>query len=183
MPPASTEPPVTLGQGVEPAPGTRRFRRIVTGIDERGKSVIVSDGEASSIQTVAKTATFVVTNLWRQAGVPVNNDGPVDDGVGGIVSLKPPLDGSVFRMVEFPPDSHWRDREDGPADQVHATPSLDYVILLSGEIWASLDEEETLMRPGEVLIQRGTRHAWSNRSDRQAVVAFILIGGTVPAGH
>lgn len=180
---ASTEHSVSLGEGVEPALDTRRFRRIVTGVNEVGKSVIVSDGATSSIQTVANTPTFVVTNLWQHTEVPVNNDGPVDDGVGGAVSLNPPLGGSVFRMVEFPPDSHWRDREDGPADQVHATPSLDYAIVMEGEIWAVLDDEETLMRPGEVLIQRGTRHAWSNRSDKQAVVAFVLIGGTVPAGH
>lgn len=174
---------VTLGDGMEPAAHTRRFRRIVTGVNETGRSVVVSDGETSSIQTVANTPTFVVTNLWQHSEVPVSNDGPVDDGVGGQVTLNPPIGGSVFRMVEFPPDSHWRDRADGPTDQVHATPSLDYAIVLQGEIWAVLDDEETLMRPGEVLIQRGTRHAWSNRTEQQAVVAFVLIGGTVPAGH
>ena len=180
---ANTEHSVTLGEGVEPSADTRRFRRIVTGINEEGRSVILSDGESSSIQTVANTPTFVVTNLWQHTEVPVNNDGPADDGLGSQVTLNPPAAGSVFRMVEFPPDSHWRDRADGPADQVHATPSTDYAIVLEGEIWAVLDEEETLMRPGEVLIQRGVRHAWSNRTDKQAVVAFVLIGGTIPAGH
>ncbi|MGQ4601245.1 cupin domain-containing protein [Nocardia sp. R6R-6] len=174
---------VTLGRGVAPAPEARRFRRIVTGVNNAGRSVIVADGETSSIQTVAETPTFVVTNLWQHQQVPVVNDGPVDDGVGGEVRLNPPPAGSIFRMVEFPPDGAWRDREDGPADQVHATPSLDYAIVIEGEIWAVLDDEETLMKPGDVLIQRGTRHAWSNRSDRQTVVAFVLIGGTVPVGH
>ena len=174
---------VTLDQGVAPASHVRRFRRIVTGVNEAGRSVVVSDGQTSSIQTVAGTPTFVVTNLWQHDQVPVVNDGAADDGLGGQVTLDPPAGGSILRMVEFPPDGHWRDRQDGPTDQVHATASLDYAIVLEGDIWAVLDEEETLMRPGDVLIQRGTRHAWSNRTDAPAVVAFVLIGGTIPAGH
>jgi hypothetical protein len=180
---SSAEHHVTLDRAVEPAADSRRFRRIVTAVDESGRSVIASDGESSSVQTVARTPTFVVTNLWQHSEVPVDNDGPVDDGLGAGVALSPPLGGSVLRMVEFPPDSHWRDREDGPADQFHATPSLDYAIVIEGEVWAVLDDAETLMRPGEVLIQRGTRHAWSNRTDAPAVVAFVLIGGTIPSGH
>ncbi|MPZ93089.1 MAG: cupin domain-containing protein [Actinobacteria bacterium] len=174
---------VTLDHSVAPAPDTRRFRRIVTTVNDEGRSVIASDGESSSIQTVANTPTFVVTNLWQHTDVPVHNDGSPDDGLSGPVTLNPPAAGSVLRIVEFPPDHHWRDREDGPADQVHATPSLDYALVLEGDIWAVLDEEETLMKPGDVLVQRGTRHAWSNRTDRAAVVAFVLIGGTIPAGH
>jgi hypothetical protein len=180
---ASTEHSVTLGQGVAPAADARRFRRIVTGVDEAGRSVFVSDGESASVQTVANTPTFVVTNLWQHAEVPVDNNGPADDGMGGQVALDPPSGGSVFRIVEFPPDGHWQNRADGPADQIHATASLDYAIVLEGEIWAVVDEEETLMRPGDVLIQRGTRHAWSNRTDQQAVVAFILVAGNIPDGQ
>lgn len=178
---ATAEHNVHLGEGVAPHVGMRHFRRLVTGVNDEGKAVFVEDGETTSIQTVANTPTFVVTNLWQHSEVPVINDGPVDDGVGGEVALNPPAGGSVFRMVEFPPDSDWK--ANGVADQVHATPSLDYAIVLEGEIWAVLDEEERLMKPGEVLIQRGTRHAWSNRSDQQAVVAFVLIDGTIPAGH
>lgn len=178
---ATREHNVTLGAGVAPHPNFQRFRRLVTGINSEGKAIFVADGETSSIQTVANTPTFVVTNLWQHTQVPVDNNGPVDDGVNGSVRLNPPERGSVFRMVEFPPDSDWK--ANGVADQVHATPSLDYAIVLEGEIWAVLDEEERLMKPGDVLIQRGTRHAWSNRSNKRAVIAFVLIGGTIPAGH
>jgi hypothetical protein len=178
---AAAQHNVQLGAGVPPHKNFRRFRRLVTGVDAGGKAVFLQDGETSSIQTVANTSTFVVTNLWQHTEVPVNNDGPLDDGLGGDVALNPPPGGSIFRMVEFPPDTDWK--ANGVADQVHATPSLDYALVLEGEIWAVLDEEERLMKPGEVLIQRGTRHAWSNRSDKQAVVAFVLIGGTIPAGH
>ncbi|MFJ9381825.1 cupin domain-containing protein [Streptomyces sp. NPDC101455] len=178
---ATAQHNVQLGAGVAPHAEARRFRRLVTGVNGAGKAVFLEDGETSSIQTVANTPTFVVTNLWQHTAVPVDNDGPVDDGLGGNVTLDPPLGGSVLRIVEFPPDREWKAQ--GVADQVHATPSLDYALVLEGEIWAVLDEEEKLMKPGEVLIQRGTRHAWSNRSDKQAVVAFVLIGGTIPAGH
>jgi len=172
---------VQLGEGVSPHNAARRFRRLVTGVNEAGKSIFVEDGETASVQTVANTPTFVVTNLWQHTEVPVINNGPVDDGVGGEVTLNPPAGGSVFRMVEFPPDSDWL--ANGVTDQIHATPSLDYALVLEGEIWAVLDEEERLMKPGEVLVQRGTRHAWSNRSNKQAVVAFVLIGGTILAGN
>lgn len=183
MAPTGAQHNVTLGQAVAPAAGSRRFRRVVTGVNNAGRSVIARDGESASIQTVAGTSTFVVTNLWLHHDVPVVNDGADDDGLGGPVALEPPACGSVFRIVEFPPDHHWRDAQDGPADQVHATPSLDYALVLEGEIWAVLDDEETVLRPGDVLIQRGTRHAWSNRTERPAVVAFVLIGGTSPVGQ
>jgi hypothetical protein len=172
---------VQLGGGVAPHGAARRFRRLVTGVDDAGHAVFVDDGECSSIQTVAGVPTFVVTNLWQHREVPVQNDGAAHDGLDGPVTLEPPPGGSIFRMVEFPPDSDWR--ELGVTDQVHATPSLDYALVVEGELWAVLDEEERLMGPGDVLIQRGTRHAWSNRSDQPAVVAFVLIGGTIPAGH
>lgn len=175
----SHEHEVTLSGATAPAPGTRTYRRIVTGIDRDSASVIEEDATARNVQVVANTPTMVVTNLWRHDEVPVVNDGPADDSLDGQVPLAPPPNGSIFRMVEFPPDHHWQGREDGPSDQVHATPSLDYAIVLQGEIWAVLDEGETLMRPGDVLIQRGTRHAWSNRSEEQAVVAFVLIGGNI----
>ncbi|MGO2931630.1 cupin domain-containing protein [Microbacterium sp.] len=168
---------VTLS-GAAPAPTTRRFRRLVTGLDESGKAVFVSDGESPSVQVVANTPTFVVTNFWQHAEVPVDNNAPLDDGVSGPVSLNPPAGGSVFRIVEFPPDSDWSDRPDGPSDQVHATPSLDYALVIEGDVWAVLDGEEREMHPGDVLIQRGTRHAWSNRTQKAALVAFTLIGGT-----
>ncbi|MCC5574654.1 cupin domain-containing protein [Microtetraspora sp. AC03309] len=170
---------ITLdSSGVAPAESVRRFRRLVTGIGQDGRSVFVEDGQAAHLQVVANTPTFVVTNLWSHDTVPVDNSGPVDDGLSGDVPLSPPLGGSVFRIVEFPPDSHWQEREDAPADQIHATPSLDYALVLSGEIWAVLDDSERLMKSGDVLIQRGTRHAWSNRGGEPSLVAFVLIGGT-----
>ena len=61
---------------------------------------------------------------------------------------------------------------------MHKTDTVDFALVLSGEIWALMDEGETLMRAGDTLVQRGTNHAWSNRSDRPSLVAFILISAT-----
>lgn len=167
---------ITLDETLRPAESAQRFRRLVTGVDEAGRSVFVEDAAADHVQVVASTPAFVTTNFWRHDAVPVDNSGPADDGLSGRVGVAPPAGGSVFRAVEFPPDAVLADR--GVGDQTHATPSLDYAIVLSGEIWAVLDEDERLMKTGDVLIQRGTRHAWSNRSEESCVVAFALIGGT-----
>jgi hypothetical protein len=107
------------------------------------------------------------------------------------LAIESPSGGNVLRIAEFPPD-HLYSREElekfrrgiGSPEAFdtkarhfffHKTHTLDYAIVLEGEIWAMLDEGETLMRPGDVLIQRGTNHAWSNRSDRICRVAFVLI--------
>jgi len=69
------------------------------------------------------------------------------------------------------------DKRDGKHPGMHTTDTVDYAIVLEGEIWAVMDEDETLMRAGDVLIQRGTNHAWANRSDKTARIAFVLIDG------
>ena len=107
--------------------------------------------------------------------------------------LEPKPSGTICRIVEFPPDAAWQDRTDASevfssmeaghaADSTSSTPmmhktaSVDYDIVLSGEIWAVMDEGETCMQAGDVLIQRATNHAWSNRSSQPALVAFVLVG-------
>ena len=109
--------------------------------------------------------------------------------------VAPPDGGSIFRVVQFPPDKDWAAKAaaaggsmaidetaksastGGPVRHahMHRTRSIDYAIVLSGEIWAVMDEGETKMVAGDVLIQRGTNHAWANRSGEPCVVAFVLI--------
>jgi quercetin dioxygenase-like cupin family protein len=115
------------------------------------------------------------------------------------VVLEPPRGGVIFRVVEFPPD-----RAPGGFDRkaafaamgahgamdpdasrhpgMHRTDTVDFAIVLSGEIWALMDEGETLMRAGDTLVQRGTNHAWSNRSDQPCLVAFILVSAAPLGG-
>ncbi|MGQ4615598.1 cupin domain-containing protein [Nocardia sp. R7R-8] len=164
--------------GIRPADSVQRFRRLVTGVGPDGKSRFEDDAPGVHQHVIADLDTFVYTNLWRTETTPVDNSGAVDDGLAEPTGIAPPPNGSVFRVVEFPPDSRW-DKRDGTAERMyHSTPSLDYAIVLNGEIYAVLDTEERLMSAGDVLIQRGTAHSWSNRSDKSCAVAFVLIGGT-----
>ena len=140
------------------------IRRIVTGHDETGKAVFVEDADSPHAQLTRGTAT---NNLWRYSGTP-DNSGAYRDPVSGSVALPPPPDGAVLRIVDFPP------YKDDTLD-LHRTASLDLAVVLDGEIHAVLDDEETLMRAGEVLIQRGTNHAWANRSGRTCRVLFVLV--------
>jgi hypothetical protein len=167
------------------------IRRVVTGHDPHGKSVIVSDGPSPHILTFPGVPTFGMTNLWVTDGAPADNTGS-RDGAGRPVVLEPPAGGTIFRVVEFPPDrtlagfdrtrvfesmgaGHAMDRDASRHPGMHKTSTIDYAIVLSGEIWALMDEGETLLRAGDVLVQRGTNHAWSNRGAEPCLVAFILV--------
>jgi naringenin degradation protein FdeH len=167
------------------------IRRVVTGHNAQGKSVIVTDGPSPHILTIPGVPTFGMTNLWVTDGTPADNTGAGDAAARPVV-LEPPASGTIFRVVEFPPDhtlagfdrttafesmgaGHAMDRDASRHPGMHKTATVDYAIVLSGEIWALLDEGETLLRAGDVLVQRGTNHAWSNRSAGPCLVAFILV--------
>ncbi len=173
------------------------IRRVVTGHNARGKSVIVSDGPSPHVLTIPGRSDFALTNLWITDGSPASNEGNADAAARPVV-LEPPANGSVFRVVEFPPDKvtagfdrtaafrsmgadHAMDPDASRHPGMHKTASIDYALVLSGEIWALMDEGETLLKAGDCLVQRGTNHAWSNRSDEACLVAFILISAA-PVG-
>ncbi|MCA1414348.1 MULTISPECIES: cupin domain-containing protein [Bradyrhizobium] len=167
-------------------------RRIVTGHRADGRSVIVSDSAAPNVHVVPGTPGLAGTVLWVADRTPADIVQQVETAPGNRkLAIEPPAGGNVLRIAEFPPDSLYSREElekfrkgigspeafDTKARHFffHKTHTLDYAIVLEGEIWAMLDEGETLMRPGDVLIQRGTNHAWSNRTDRICRVAFVLI--------
>jgi hypothetical protein len=174
--------------------GVRTIRRIVTGHDEAGKSVVLSDAPSPHVLTLPGAPNLAVTDLWRIDSARPRTDGAGETCVGPI-TLAPPKDGNVFRMVQFPPDREYlgswkRDEafagmgesgskalhaDSGRHEMMHRTDSIDYAIVVSGEIWAVLDRDEVLMKAGDVLVQRGTNHAWSNRSSALCLVAFVLI--------
>lgn len=164
------------------------IRRVVTGHDTTGRSIFVMDGAAPNMRTPRAGGT-TVTELWSTDATPADNAGSADRGEG-IARIQPPANGSVFRVVEYPPDSvrlqamqavqggdtdahlyRGKDRHPG----FHKTDSVDYAIVLSGEIYALMDEGEVLLRAGDVLVQRGTNHAWSNRTSEPCRIAFVLI--------
>jgi hypothetical protein len=168
-----------------------RVRRVVTGHDGQGRSVFLTDGLAPNIKEMESMPGVALTDLWETATAPANNEGN-EDAAARPVKLEPTKSGTILRIVEFPPDSRWRGHADaGRAfDSIsaghapdhtsddpmrHKTSTVDYIIVLKGEIYALMDEGEVRLTAGDVLIQRGTNHAWSNRSDQRATVAFVLI--------
>lgn len=163
----------------------RPVRRIVTGENAAGRSCIVSDGPAQAL-ALPEHSPMVAQVIWATGAGAAPGDDPAPAGhVFGFHSDG----GSILRIVDFPPDqscdtdkvlefldqNHVRDAEQPRHFWFHKTPSLDYAICLEGEIYAMLDEDETLMRQGDVLIQRATNHSWSNRSDKPCRMAFVLI--------
>ena len=174
----------------------REFRRVVTGHDENGRAVVVSDAVATQFLERPSRPGVRLTNFWIERGSPAEYDGPTETCTGDFV-LHPPPKGSTFRCVEFlPEDPEVMKTLDGKAafgemgasanivegarhPFMHRTDSLDYAIVLSGEIWMMMDdkEDDLLLKTGDVVIQRGTNHAWSNRGKEPCVIAFVLVDG------
>ncbi len=141
-------------------------RRVVTGHDASGVSVFSADGPAPVARTAPDGALFY--EIWGTdaAPAPVDVDGP--DPTLSALTVPPPPNGTKIRINEFPP---------GVVSPVHRTQSVDYGIVLSGEVVLVLDDSETVLRAGDVAVQRGTNHRWENRTGQTARMAFILIDG------
>jgi len=163
----------------------RPVRRIVTGENAQGRSIITFDGPTPNV-FVADHSPLTAHVAWATGEGAAKGDDPAPAGHAfGFHSEK----GTILRIVDFPPDAsydlekvgqfldeeHVRDHDSPRHFWFHKTPSLDYAICLEGEIYAMMDEGETLMRPGDVLIQRATNHSWSNRSGENCRMAFVLI--------
>jgi quercetin dioxygenase-like cupin family protein len=144
-------------------------RRIVTGHDADGRSVILGDGSAPHVRTLPG-ATF--DEIWATGAAP-ERLGPVPDAepTSGSPAIGPAnAGGSVIRVIEFLPA-----RSGGQRSPMHRTRTIDYGIVLDGEVVLILSDSETTLRKGDVVIQRGTDHAWENRSSTTAKMVFILI--------
>jgi len=163
----------------------RVARRIVTGHNAQGKSIFVSDGPCPYF--FDRGNGNALTEIWWEAEMPVDNSGNEDCGAPNF-GLDMPPNGHIFRVVEYAPDAVRKaamEKNGAPSGHYikgarhfgfHKTNTIDYAIVLEGEIYALMDEgEDKLMKAGDVLIQRGTAHGWSNRSDKPCRVAFILI--------
>ena len=176
----------------------RQFRRVVTGHDKEGKAVCVSDETATAILQRPTRPGVTLTNLWRTTTTPAEFDGP-EETVDGPFILHPPENGSVFRVIEFEPEDPevlaTLDGKDAFGDMgaahaivegarhpfMHRTDSVDYAVVLQGEIDMLLDDSEVHLKAGDMVVQRGTNHAWSNRGKESCFIAFVLIDGTAKA--
>ena len=141
-------------------------RRVVTGHDERGVSVFVSDGPVPVVRTAPDGAYFC--EIWSTEAMPAPVAATEDDPTLGMLTVPPAPNGTKVRINEFPP---------GVVSPVHRTQTVDYGIVLSGEVVLVLDDSETVLRAGDVAVQRGTNHRWENRTAETARMAFILVDG------
>jgi mannose-6-phosphate isomerase-like protein (cupin superfamily) len=155
------------------------MKRVVTGHDAQGRSVFAIQDEPQPI-VLEKAGGLRLAELWAT---------PSESRARRI---EPDPGGTVFRVIDYPPDSERLKSLDpeahfasmgaqaAPAEKrrhpgMHRTRTIDYAIVLSGEIYAVLDEGEVLLKAGDVLIQRATNHAWSNRGERPCRIAFVLV--------
>ena len=141
-------------------------RRVVTGHDERGVSVFASDGPVPVVRTAPDGALFY--EVWGTDAMPAPIGPDEPDPTVGALSVPPAPNGTKIRINEFPP---------GVVSPMHRTQSVDYGIVLSGEMVLVLDDSERVLRAGDVVVQRGTDHRWENRSEATARMAFILVDG------
>ena len=139
-----------------------QVRRVVTGHDANGKAVVKIDEVSKNL--VSGRPRQMACVVWSTVSFPVNNTGDGDQGLRQVGTTL--NNGTVFRVVEFGP---------GVAPRNHRTDSIDYAVVMSGEIDMELDDSVVHLKAGDVLVQRGTIHNWINRGTWPCVMAFVLI--------
>ena len=149
---------------------TINIRRVVTGHDDQGRAKVLIDETVKNVTSHRPGALYSV--IWSSEGFPADNDGDVDPSGKTIGTTIP--NGTVFRVVSFGP---------GVAPRNHRTYSIDYAVVISGEIDMELDIGTVHLKAGDVLVQRGTIHNWVNKGTEPCVIAFTLVSAkSVSAG-
>lgn len=173
-----------------------KIRRIVTGLNGQGKALIQSDTRLE--REFASLPGFSNTLLWATDGVPEVGVGCDADPVPAVTSYMPGPGGTRLMIVALPPDASmglpgfdpaaygaevaskvpgFGEAFEIDAPGMHTTDTVDYGVLLDGEVWLELDDgREVKVEPRDVVVQNGTRHAWRNKGDRQATLLFVLVG-------
>jgi hypothetical protein len=175
-------------------------RRVVTGFDAKGRSVFVSDGPTTKGAALEGVPDFRIDEVWSTKGVP-----SLPPGTGDPVLVAHPFfpapGGTTFAIVTFPPDAEVErvassgldlaaaqarfyaafpglaDTMEPDAPGMHASETVDYGVVISGEVWLELDDGATVhLKQGDSVIQNGTRHAWHNRSSKTSTMAFVVVG-------
>ena len=139
-----------------------QIRRVVTGHDDQGRAKVLIDEQVGNVFSPRPGAAYSV--IWSSEGFPVSNDGDADPSTNKIGTT---IDsGTVFRIVSFGP---------GVSPRNHRTDSIDYAVVMSGEIDMELDIGSVHLKAGDVLVQRGTIHNWVNKGTVPCVIAFTLV--------
>jgi quercetin dioxygenase-like cupin family protein len=178
--------------------GLYQGRRIVTGHDSEGRSIVISDAPPENVVPNPSDPDRGHINFWKTEGTPANGGACIDPMAGPPCPLPPPKGGTMFRFFQIAPEkneaglsSEERDRRmarmfeaagAGGArlsmarhPSMHRTDSVDYIVLLQGEVTAILDLGEVAMKPFDVLIQRGTNHGWRNDGEEPALLVAVLV--------
>jgi quercetin dioxygenase-like cupin family protein len=184
------DPARKLPDGVKPA------RRIVVTDRVAGKSSVVSDGPSPDVRVDPARPGFALQRMWVTDGTPAKI---VLETLQLPYTLEPPSGGSVLNVMTFPPDALWKGKvgarevaayfesvgsprasafsESAPHPYMQKTCTLDFGIVLEGELVLVLDTQEVTVKAGDFIVQRGTRHAWSNRTNKPAVIAIASHSG------
>lgn len=181
------------------------FRRIVTGHNAQGQAIIQEDGPPPRVQRIGGEIGPIFYEVWNTRGTPAPIDHCSGEPHEDSIVLSPPKNGTRIRVLDIPPEderigeltaearvAHFAEigAADAPVDGgssqrhafMHRTQSVDYGIVLEGELVLIMDEGETVVRQGDIVIQRGTNHGWANRSGKNCRIAFILIDGEFTDG-
>ena len=173
------------------------IHRVVTGHDADGKAIIASNGPLAAIVELAAIPGMIFHEVWETRTTPALVDNGDDPTTGPMMHEAPPH-GTRIRFVDLPPDSNYladaenrmkalfeevnnveglTTKSNSPHPMMHRTESIDYGIVIEGELTLVLDDSEVLLKPGSVVVQRGTNHAWANRTDKPCRMLFVQIDG------
>jgi len=179
------------------------IHRVVTGHDADGKAIVASEGPLPTVAEIRAIPGTVFHEVWSTPSTPAPADNGADPTIGPL-TLPPPKQGTRIRFVDIPPDSaeflahgaaRMKDafaqigdehastvKAQSPHPLMHRTESVDYGIVIEGELMLVLDDSEVLLKPGSVVVQRGTNHAWANRSGKPCRMLFVLVDGRYELG-
>jgi naringenin degradation protein FdeH len=176
-----------------------QIRRVVTGHDKNGKAIVLSDGPVPTVHSNPIRPGQQSFEVWKTHAMPVPLAADEPEPTTGPRSLQPPARGTVFRISIVPPETEETRRltpeqaqdlfrrsgageastfgKGGRHPMMHRTETVDYAVVLEGEITLLLDEGDVQLKAGDVVIQRGTSHAWTNRSGKPVKMLYVLIDG------
>ncbi len=179
------------------------IHRVLTGHDAAGKAIVTSAGPLPTVVAISAVPGTVFHEVWSTAATPAAVDNGADPSLGALM-LPPPKSGTRIRFVDIPPDTpellahgaaKMKDafsqigdvaastvKTDSPHPLMHRTETVDYGVVIAGELTLVLDDSEVQLKPGSVVVQRGTNHAWANRSGQPCRMLFVLVDGAYEPG-
>ncbi len=179
------------------------IHRVVTGHDAQGKAVVTINALLPTVVEVAAIPGTIFHEVWSTTATPASIGNGGDPTIGTLM-LPPPKHGTRIRFVDIPPDTPEllaqgaakmkaafaqigdekasTVKAHSPHPLMHRTESVDYGVVIEGEVTLVLDDSEVALKPGSVVIQRGTNHAWANRSGKPCRMLFMLVDGEYEPG-